>query len=992
MSNKNRRYFRPARKSLTRVLTGCLLLGTLPVLAQSTGATLRGSAADDATITVTNIETGLTRTTRASNGNYSLAGLPPGAYRIDISANGQSSNQAVTLMVGQTVTLDLTSSSTTELDTVTVSAARVLQETTTSEVATYVSSKQIEALPQGTRNFLAFADAVPGVTFSRGADGSTSLRGGAQQASGINVFIDGVGQKDYVLKGGLTGQDSSRGNPFPQLGIAEYKVITSNYKAEYDQLSSVGISAVTKSGTNEFHGDIFWDRTSTDWRASTPAEKRDGAKVESKEEQYGIAIGGPIIKDRMHFFLAYEAKEYNSPRTLVPGEQLQPGDLPSAFQNISLAAAAPFKEDLYFGKIDWSIGQSHLLELTARRRDEDELTSVGGLNTPEHGTLKNNEETRVDLRWQYNASDWMNDAHVTYEDTQWGPRPASLAPGVLLSVPRQGVATAVPNINPGDMAAVLNLGGGGDFQNKGQRGISFQDEVTVLGLVGHTIKAGIKYKKIDLRAFEQSPYTPQFLYDITNSLTIPYRVDFTTSGNGNATQVNSDATQIGLYFQDDWDVTDKLTLNLGLRWDYESNPSYQNHVTPQTLVDQLRAYAPLQGPNVDYDINNYISTGSNRTSFTGGWQPRVGFSYDLLGDERHVIFGGAGRSYNRNQFDYLSYEQYRLAFQRYQYYFVAPGHDCNVDPVQTPCAAWDAGYLNSDALGSLITPGSNYGTEVFLLNNKLKTPYADQFSLGMRNAFDLLGNEWNSSVTVTRVLSHDGILFSVGNRRADGSFFPPNVDFGSSPGADLPLYSRFFRGDNGVETRTNSVLFSLDKPYTSASHWGVGLAYTYTDAKENRPRSDQFTFDYPNLDNVAMFGAVDVPKHKIVGIGIYDIWGITFSGKATWTSAPGNNGLNCFGRPDPGACDVGGRFVTYYFSEQKFFQLDLALQKEWDTSFGVKLRLRGDVLNVTNEMNYTDFGNFMGVGGVLNPDFGRRTGLGVLDPTRTFKLSLGLGW
>ncbi len=1000
---------RPARTLLTCALASCLMLGAAPsVFAQSTGATIRGQVsadsapATDAKVTATNTATGLTRSVQAgSNGGYSLAGLPPGTYRIDVAAGGKSNSQTVTVMVGQTATLNLGVGGVdetgpvdaTDLDTVTVQGT-VLAETKTSEISTYVSQKQIDALPQASRNFLAFADIVPGVTFSTGQDGSTSLRSGSQLSSGINVFIDGIGQKDYVLKGGVTGQDSSRGNPFPQLGIAEYKVITSNYKAEYDQLSSAAITAVTKSGTNEFSGDFFWDRTSSDWRKPTPAESPNAGnpnrtKVESKEEQYGVSFGGPIIKDQMHFFFAYEAKDYNSPRTITPGRQFAVNDLPPEFREAASApAAAPFKEDLYFGKIDWTIGEAHLLELTMKRREEDELTNVGNANTLSYGTLKTGEETRADLRYQFSSQNWLNDAHITFEDSNFAPRPATLANGYRLFVPRRGQEA---NNNP-DMEEVLNLGGGGDFQSKGQKGFAFQDDLTFYGWEDHTVKMGIKYKTIEISAFEQSPYTPQFRYDLTQDTTLPYFVEFTAPGNGNPTTVQSDSKQFGIYIQDDWDVTDKLTVNLGLRWDYEQTPSYEDHVTPETLVTRLRAYPNINNANVDYDIDDYISTGNNRDAFKDGWAPRLGFSYDLGGDERHVIFGGAGRSYNRNQFDYLSYEQYRLAFQRYQYFFSTPGHDCNAAPIASPCIAYDPSLQDPAALQALIVPGTNFGSEVFLLNNDLKTPYSDQFSLGIRNTFPMLGNDWNSSVTLQHIASHDGILFSIGNRRLDGSFYPPGVEFGNSPGADLPGYSRFFLGNNAVETRLNSLLLSLDKPYTLASPWAVSFAYTYSDAEENREGSELFTFDYPNLDGVGYIGARGVPKHRIVTTGIFDYWGFTFSGKLTWSSPPGNTGLNCFEGVDPGACNVVGRFETYYFDDQDFKQLDLAVQKQWDTGGGVKFRVRGDLLNVTNERNYSDFGNFIGVGSVVNPSFGERTGEGITGPTRTFKLSFGLSW
>ncbi len=100
-----------------------------------------------------------------------------------------------------------------------------------------------------TRNFLEFADTVPGVVFEVDASGRTSIRGGAQNKNGVNLYIDGVGQKGYV-RSGVSGQaGDTQGNPFPQLAIGEYKVITSNYKAEYDQISSAAITALSRSGT-----------------------------------------------------------------------------------------------------------------------------------------------------------------------------------------------------------------------------------------------------------------------------------------------------------------------------------------------------------------------------------------------------------------------------------------------------------------------------------------------------------------------------------------------------------------------------------------------------------------------------------------------------------------------------------------------------------------------------------------------------------------------
>ena len=981
------------RTLLSCALASCLIWATPAVFAQSTGATVRGQAAADAKVTATNVATGFSRSVEAGDGGgYSLPGLPPGTYRINIEAGGETTTRNVTLRVGETVTLDPervaqpTESAGDELDTVVV-VGQQLAETKTSEIATYVSNRQIETLPQNGRNFLAFADIVPGVVFSTGNEGSTSVRSGAQLSSGINVFIDGVGQKDYILKGGVTGQDSSRGNPFPQLGIAEYKVITSNYKAEYDQLSSAAITAVTQSGTNEFKGSFFWDTSDGEWVSKTIREDKGlDKKADSKDLQYGVAFGGPIIQDRMHFFVTYEAKDRDDARRVDPGRQLEIENLPAQFQEEARNTTnAPFREDLYFGKIDWTPADDHLLELTFKRREEDELTSVGDQNLLSSGTLKTGEETRIDLRHQYNATNWLNDAHITFEDSSFAPRAASNENGYLLFIPQAGQEA---NNNPG-MDQIIRTGGGGDFQDKSQKGYSLQNDFTFFGWEGHTLKAGIKYKQIDISAFERSPSSPQFRYDGLRSLTVPYFVQFSASGNGYPTTVESDSKQFGIYLQDDWDVTDRLTLNLGLRWDYESTPSYEDHVTPAGLANALRAWPNINNANVDYDYNDYISTGGNRKAFKDAWQPRVGFSYDLSGDERHVIFGGAGRSYNRNQFDYLSYEKYRLAFQRYELNFNTPGHTCTISPT---CFNWDPSYSDPANLAALVAGTSN-GAEVFLINNDLKTPYSDQFSIGMRNAFELFGHDWNSSVTLMHVRSHDGILFTMGNRYPNGEFRNnPALDWGGQPwNESLPGWGRFFLGDNAVETKLNSLLLSLDKPYTRESHWGVSFAYTYSDAEENRSNSDQFSFDYPNLDGVAFTDALGISKHRLVATGITDFWGITASAKLTLASPKAVEAINCFATTVRDNC---------YFDPYRpdgtvaYKQFDVALQKEWDTGTDVKLRVRGDFINVFNWRNYSpgEYSNWRGFDGVPNSTFGDRTGDGIERPTRTFKLTLGLVW
>ncbi|MCI4567167.1 TonB-dependent receptor [Lysobacter sp. CFH 32150] len=1005
MKHQNQSSRRYNRTLLCCALASCLALAAPIAIAQTTAATVRGQVtvdaapAADARVTATNLATGLTRTVQATgNGSYTVTGLPPGTYRIDVAAGGRTSSQTVRVQVGQTATLDLAvgaAAAPTTLETVTV-VGTVLPETKTSEVATYVSQKQIEVLPQASRNFLAFADTVPGMIFETSSDDSTKLRGGAQNSNGINVFIDGVGQKNYVLKGGVSSQDSTSGNPFPQLAIGEYKVITSNYKAEYDQVSSAAITAVTKSGTNEFDGSVFWDRTSTDWRSPTFAEERAGGrKTISLTEQYGASFGGPIIRDRLFFFMTYEAKDLTRPRDVSPDDSaFSLADLTEELRDQTGPTSAAFEEDMFFGKLTWQPDDANLVELSAKVREEVEVTGIGGANTLSYASNKNNDSTRIDLRWQWTVGDWLNDAHITSEDDYWNPRPVTIGPGYNI----------VNTLNDNNGRLILNVGGGRDFQDKGQKGYAFQDDLTFTGWEGHTIKGGVKFKSVRVDAFQQQPFNQQFRVDYYRNLAagnttvdsfIPFRVEFGAPLPGIADRnVSSRNKQFGIYLQDDWEVNEHLTLNFGLRYDYEETPSYLDHRTPDNLAAALRGWQNIQ--NTDYNIEDYISNGNNRDADDDNWAPRLGFSYDLNADQRHVIFGGAGRSYDRNLFDYLALEQARNTFPTYSFNFDVAGHPCTQGTGN--CVAWDPRYKDLNELYALVAANPNLGQEVNMMNNNLETPYSDQFSLGMRNVVPLMGHDWSTSVTVAHIRSYDGIIFSLGNRYPDGTFYGPGRTFGGAPfGQPIPGFGTLVKADNGLETRANQLLLSAEKPFTPSSPWSVTLAYTYTDSEENRSNAangdEHYVFDYPNLDDHPWVESIGISKHRFVGTGVVEFWGLTFSTKLTLASPAAKNVLNCI-QPTPAGLDncAYGTFEAGYFDDAKFRQWDIAVQKEWTIEGDLSLWVRGDVFNVTNAQNLTDFGTFRGVDGVQDVNYGIRTGNGTVWPPRMFKLSAGFRW
>lgn len=839
-----RRIARPGHRRFA--LAAALLLGTALTTvappqahAQQSQATLRGRVTQQGqpvqvqSVTATEVSTNYRANASVSaDGTYLFASLRPGEYRLTIvTPEGSRNTDTFTLTVGQNAQLDIdlsapaAPSDTADMPSdaaaagdgeiiVTGSRIRTLEG---GEVGATITQRLIDTLPQNNRNFLAFADLAPGVSLETGANGNVSIQGGAQASRTVNVFIDGVGQKDYVLKNGIAGQDSSNGNPFPQSAIGEYRVISSNYKAEFDQVSSVAITAVTKSGTNEFHGDAFFDFTNQDLRSKTALEKHnDSDKTKTRDMQFGVSLGGPIIQDKMHFFGAYEGKRNRVPVEVTPAAGLSISDYPTDLQNVFGNFNRVFNEDLYFGKIDIVPTDRDLIEFSVKVRKESGVNWSSGQTAESYTASDDVDEKRFLLRYQRTGDTWVNDAKLSYEDVSWSPRPTSFGNGFVLENNQQ--------------QTLLRYGSSPNYQNKGQKGWTFQDDFTFTGFSGHAIKLGFKTKWVSLNAQQLNFTNPQFTYNIDYSRDVPWRVQFgvPVDGLGDGT-VKSKNFQLGLYIQDDWDVTDRLTINAGIRWDYERTPSYLNFVTPADAVAAVSAANYPNLTNANYNIADYISTGSERKAFTGAFQPRIGFSYALDEARRFTVFGGYGRSYDRNQFDYIQLERTGGAFRTLTYQFDNgdPQHSC----AGANCVAWNTSYLTPEGLATLASSTTGGGRELTFLNNDLKMPYSDQFSLGLRSRLGM----WRPEIGYTHIKSRNGFAWLLGNRRPDGSFFAPGSIYGTQPWGFAPAgYGAIILGTNGIQTDADSAYVKLEKDYTPSSPWSINFTYTYTEAEENR--------------------------------------------------------------------------------------------------------------------------------------------------------------
>lgn len=414
------------------VLVLAILVSLAPAAAQNATATLRGIVTGDsqalpgATVLAKNVSNGFeTAVITGPNGAYTLV-VPPGTYKISVKMDTfRSLDRDLSLLVGQQLTVNFKLQS----DNVLVEQATVIgnriAETKTSEYATNITPEQIEQLPQGSRNFVSFAALAPGVSVSQGIGigdpryGGATFRSGGQDARQVNVFIDGLSFKNDVIKGGAFMQDSSQGNPFPLAAIQEFRVITSNYKAEYERAAAAIITAVTKSGSNQFEADAFVTQTNDSLIAKT---EFDQVKPEYKRLQFGVSGGGAFVKDRLFWFGTYEQNNQDRQYDVRFGGSL--AIAPASVQNIFRAQPtgfndSPFRAKLALGKLTWQPTAGHTVEFTGNWRDESDKRDFGRDRAFSAGVNQQVESYAVIARHLWASSRFFNEASIAFNSQNW---------------------------------------------------------------------------------------------------------------------------------------------------------------------------------------------------------------------------------------------------------------------------------------------------------------------------------------------------------------------------------------------------------------------------------------------------------------------------------------------------------------------------------------------------------------------------------------------
>ncbi|MEG3175533.1 TonB-dependent receptor [Sphingomonas sp. RB3P16] len=953
-------YLRLLLASAAIATTGVALA---PASAQTSTAAIRGKVTDaagsavaGATVAAVSSDTNQTlRATTDAAGGYVLNGLRPGSYQVTFTAtNGDTSTQLVTVAIGQTASLD----GTVEAAGATPAASgkdivvtgRRLTETRTSEIATNVTQQQIRSLPQTDRNFLSFAALAPGVRYNDG-ENSKGIQAGASTASQVNVFIDGVSLKNKLSEGGIAGQQNSRGNPFGQLAVQEFRVLTQNYKAEYEQAGSAIVTAVTKSGTNEFHGEVFGQYTGKALSETSFLDKRDGnRKPDFTRKQYGVSLGGPIIKDRLFFFGAYEGNDQNralnvrstgGADAITEFEQVSGRKL-SDFQG---AFISPFRGDFFFGKLTLTPDDRQTFDVSFSRRQETDIQNFGGNVSYENAENKRNKVDTYLFKWAYKGDTFVNEFNANYINYTFNPTSVN------------------PNLPTYDYSGVIIFGGKDSTRRQVQQGYTLRDDFTYSGFNGHAIKIGARVEITDIVFDNQTYVLPRytFLREPQNNLNFSFPAEARLGlGNG---LIQSSNTQVGLYAQDDWNITSRLQLNLGIRWDYETNAVNNEYRTPPAAVAALQSL-----PRTSYfNPTDYISTGTNRKPFAGAVAPRVGFSWDLKGDRSTVIFGGFGRYYDRNNFNNTVDELSRSINPIGVFRFSADGLPRN----GLPTIKWDPSYSTRDGLLALRASSTSAGLpELFAVKNNAKPPVNDQISLGVRQRLGI----FEASLTASYQRGRNGYtnLFATRNNNGLGGC--------CNTGTVVPLgYSNVLIGYDGLDTRYKALYFTLDKNYTKASGWGFNLAYTLSKGEQNG--GDLFSLDNITPDAYGWRPRDGDERHRLVLSGLVDLpLGFQFATLTTLGSGQafrvtdGTNGstsgFNDFSARYPQKNCLGGVFA--------FCEVNVTLSKKIPILGKDSLEASVDVLNLFANNNFSGFDDFFN--NTIDPSTGRITD--PLDPAR----------
>jgi hypothetical protein len=943
---------------MQRTLLLCfLLLFTISsaVFAQGSSSSLAGHVKDatgaalpGVSVTATNQATGLSRTVvTEADGTYRFASLPAGTYMVvaDLSGFGTVDTKDVVLNVARQRELEITLTQAAVKESITVTAEAPLVATAPA-IGTTVSQEELENLPLNGRQFANLGVLAPGTQLAYNSDPTKpgqltiALNGGIGR--NINFTVDGGDNTDDTIGGALQN--------FNLEAVQEFTIQTQSYKAEYGRSSGGVLTVVTKTGTNEFAGSAYGFYREDSLNSITEAERLgSGEKAAYERKQYGGSLGGPIIRDRAHFFATYEETKRPSSYIIDTG-----GILPDFDGD---AVAIPFTDKLITAKSTVNISAAQYLQVRYGYQKNADKYGAGQLSLPSSlGTLTNEYESYLlGHTWTLGGSR-IND--FVYQWTKFDNAITADSADPSITFP-SGVTSGQNGNTP---------------QTTVQEKSQFKDDFSWTSTLGgrrHEFKTGAQWI-----------HEPILGGSFTTGTSGQYTLKEDRLGspvtqitvNGGFAGFSTPVEQYSYYFQDDIHFSDRLTVNAGLRYDLSTGFDLDQSASPvlqalshQTTYNDTSYLADFQGwdGKLENDTNNFA--------------PRLGFTYNLTPDARHILRGGLGRYYD---FPYTNATILFPAAAVQSTYGV-------VYNVSNP-----TGIKNANGTffqpGQPLPVGGNVPLGQTLPANVghpsiTNTPYSDQVSLGYATE---LTNWLGINVDVSHIEYRDipfrfrfnGTLDNNGNHIAQRRF----------ASAGITNNNRMWIGDGeadyngmnlGFRARVGSKL-EMQGFYTLSQVEGNVLAgadeFRLTNGAHQPDRTGDLSVNFrdPNCD--ACFGPLDTDaRHKITFSTVYRApFGFNVSGMLRYRSAlpySERDGRDLNGDGQLSDLVAGVDHVNNLRGES-FSQFDMRVAKEFGFSSSMGIELIAEVFNVFNETNPTAFnGQRFTATGLANPNFRQPT-------------------
>jgi outer membrane receptor protein involved in Fe transport len=872
------------RKLFSVILT--TLLFSLGVFSQSQATTgniegrvtdPNGAGVPNVTITARNQDTGLTKSTQSdSEGNYSIIFLQPGTYTVDVPAGqgfgaakfenvkvtvGAKTNVAVALSVGGTSTV------------VDVVDSGQGVEVTRTSVSSTVNENQVANLPTNGRNFLDFATITPGVV--RDPTRSGDLAVGGQKGTLNSIQIDGA-SSDNTFFGQSSGRVGSGRAPsqFSIDTVKEFQVNQNGFSAEYGRAAGAVINVVTKSGTNKFTGSAFEYFRDESLNARNPnlvAQNR--SRPPGQINQFGGTIGGPIKKDKAFFFGAYEGQRSKLDNPVIVRSLTQaPPAVQTALAPKFVSYSQSREQDTYLVKTDFNINDRNQLWVRFNQQNftGTNLEFSGLTNSFEHTGNSNVRTTTLTTGWNSTITpNWINEFRFQFSRDKEPGLSNSTDPEVNLS---SGTS----------ISETLNFGRN-NFSPRETTITRYQfiDNQTYLA-GNHTIKYGVDllFDKIfnffpglfsgsytfgAITVLPTSP-NPMCTSNPTNSfvcngyeaferkLPTVYRQSFAGPGTtGGTTKPNN--KEYGFFVQDDWRVTPKLTLNLGLRYDYQSI-----------------AQPPIQNPNAALLAAGFDT--HFRPSDKNNFAPRFGLSYAF--NEKTVLRGGYGIYYGRTPAIMTGTAHSQNGIQ-----VIAINISCASTPLL--CPTYPNVFTSIPANVAALTPN------LYLFDRNYQQPFTHQARIQFEKE---VFKNYTFSVQYTMFRGDDLSRTRDANLSAPVSrsipvFNAAGVATGETltvqqfsgtgyAGPRITGFSRISLFESSAKSFYQGLSFEFNRRFSD--HWSFVSSYTLSKAKDNKPDqtsvvvgSDDGKVAQNQFDLSGEYGRSDLDvRHRFIFSPVYN--------------------------------------------------------------------------------------------------------------------------